>query len=185
MLESNVLARLTRLPATGRWHRALRLRARLLHRRPATVHLSRPAQIRALVEVLDEAMSVQLAADVAVAACGEPGPVSGQAAQDCGHAGSAFHRLRARLWELPLTETDLMEAQAYAGRLLAYDQWMVCQSLNLAFTAHRDARTEAARLQINGLGRPADDLRRLRDAFKDTNTHEATAPHPSGETNGS
>jgi hypothetical protein len=31
---------------------------------------------------------------------------------------------------------------------------------------HPDARTEAARLQLNGLGRPADDLRRLRDTLQ-------------------
>ncbi|MEU4090625.1 hypothetical protein [Streptomyces aureus] len=59
-----------------------------------------------------------------------------------------------------------MQTRAYAGRLLDYAQWMVHQSVNLAFTVHPDARTEAARLQLNGLGRPADDLRRLRDTLK-------------------
>ncbi|MFG2639155.1 hypothetical protein ACGFX8_36815 [Streptomyces sp. NPDC048362] len=116
--------------------------------------------------MLDEAVSVQQRADVAVAACGEPGPVTGQAAQDCGWAGTDFHRLRARLRELALTDAGLVEIQARADQLLAYDQWMVRQSLNLAFTAHPDARTEAARLRINGLGRPAGDLRRLRDALR-------------------
>jgi hypothetical protein len=38
--------------------------------------------------------------------------------------------------------------------------------MDLAFTVHPDARTEAARLQLNGLGRPADELRRLRDAVR-------------------
>lgn len=174
------LAPLARLPGTGAWHRALRLLARLRGRRPAPARLSRPAQVRALVEVLDEAVTVQQLADAAVAACGEPGPVTGQIAQDGGRAGSAVHRLNARLRELPLTEADLLEVQARAGRLLAYDQWMVRQSLNLAFTVHPDARTEAARLQINGLGRPADDLRRLRDAVKRGNAHEVTTARHSG-----
>ncbi|MFF9096721.1 hypothetical protein ACF1AX_26835 [Streptomyces sp. NPDC014802] len=151
-------------PGPGPRRRTRRLLARLRRPRPVPVRLSRRAQVRALVEVLDEAVAVQRLADPVVAACGEPGPVSGQAAQDCGRAGSAIHRLRARLRELPLTEADLVDFQERAGRLLAYDQWMVRQSLNIAFTVHPDARTETARLQINGLGRPADDLRRLRDA---------------------
>ncbi|PWI20268.1 hypothetical protein DI272_02400 [Streptomyces sp. Act143] len=134
-------------------------------RRPVPARLSRPAQVRALLAVLDEAVAAQRLADPAVAACGEPDGVTGQAAQDCGGAGSALHRARGRLRDLPLTDPDLAAVQAQAGRLLAYDLWMVRQSMNLAFTSHPDARTEAARLQINGLGRPADELRRLRDAL--------------------
>ncbi|MFI5683455.1 hypothetical protein [Streptomyces sp. NPDC051636] len=137
-------------------------------RRSAPARLPYPAQVRALLAVLDEAVTAQRFADEAVGACGEPGPVPGRAAQDCRRAGSAFHRLRARLEELPLTDAGLVEVQAYAGRLLAYDQWMLRQSLDLAFRAHPDPRTEAARLRINGLGRPADDLRRLRDALRQT-----------------
>lgn len=181
MPVSHALASPAPLPGTGVWHRALRLLTRLRGRRPAPARLSRPAQVLALVEVLDEAVTVQQLADAAVAACGEPGPVTGQVAKDGGRAGSAVHRLHARLRELPLTESDLLEAQAHAGRLLAYDQWMVRQSLNLAFTVHPDARTEAARLQINGLGRPADDLRRLRDALKRGNAQEMTTARHSGK----
>ncbi|WP_237519434.1 hypothetical protein [Streptomyces sp. HUCO-GS316] len=140
--------------------------ARRRRRRSLPVGLPRTDQVRALLAVLDEAVTALRFADEAVAACGAPGKVSGQAAERCGRAGSTFHRLQARLGGLPLTEADLVEAQAYAGRLLAYDQWMVRQSLDLAFTLHPGASTEAARLQINGLGRPADDLRRLRDALR-------------------
>lgn len=154
------------LPGTELWRRIVRLLARLGRRRTAPARLSRPARIRALVEVLDEAVCVQQPADAAVAACGESGLVTGRTAQECGRAGTKFHRLRARLRELPLAEADLVETQAYAGRLPAYDQWLVRQSPSLAFTVHSDARTEAARLHINGLGRPADNLRRLRDALK-------------------
>jgi hypothetical protein len=84
--------------------------------------------------------------------------------------------LRVRLAELPITEPDLVDVRAYAGRLLAYDQWMVQQALNVAYTVHPDARTEAARLQLNGLGRPADELRRLRDALKATSWREERQP---------
>ncbi|MCX4742894.1 hypothetical protein [Streptomyces antibioticus] len=132
---------------------------------PVVPRPSRQVQVRALLAVLEEAVAVQRPADAAVAACGEPGPVPGQVARDCGDAASALLHVRARLRELTLTEPDLVEARAYAGRLLDYGQWMVHQSANLAFTVRRDARTEAARCQLNGLGRPADDLRRLRDTL--------------------
>lgn len=148
---------------------ALRQRAARLVTRlrppPAPPSLPRPAQVRVLLTVLNDAVAAQQSADAAVASCGEPGPVSGQVARDCCGASSAFLRLRARLRELPLTDV-LVQRQAYAGRLLDYDQWMVHQSLNLAFTVHPDARTEAARLQLNGLGRPADDLRRLLETLR-------------------
>lgn len=161
-------------PATARlWQHVVRLLGR---NRPHPARLARPAQLEALASVLDESLAAQQEADRAVAACGEPGPVSGQMAQDCGRHGVAFHRLRGRVRDLPLTDPELVEAQAYAGRLLAYDQWMVRQALNLAFTVHPDARTEAARLRLNGLGRPADELRRLRDALSD----RAEAEVPSG-----
>ncbi|MDX3115934.1 MULTISPECIES: hypothetical protein [Streptomyces] len=140
---------------------------RPLSRRPAPVRLPRPAQVRALLAVLEDAVAAQRPTDAAVAACGEPGPVPDRAALACGDAASALVRLRARLLELPLADVDLVQAQAYAGRLLSYGQWMVRQSADLAYRVHPDARTEAARLQLNGLGRPADELRRLRDAVKE------------------
>ncbi|MGQ4480218.1 hypothetical protein [Streptomyces sp. SAS_276] len=148
---------------------ALRRRAALLVTRmrppPAPPPLPRAVQVRALLAVLEDAVATQQRADAAVASCGEPGPVCGQTARDCCDASSALLHLRARLRELPLTDPGLAQKRAYAGRLLDYGQWMVHQSVNLAFTVHPDARTEAARLQLNGLGRPADDLRRLRDAL--------------------
>jgi hypothetical protein len=152
-------------PPSGLWLRAARLLVRL-RRRPAPARPSRAAQLRALAGLLDEAVEAQLPVDLAVAACGEPGPVSCQTAQEAGRQSVVLHRLRGRVRELAVTDADLVEAQAYAGRLLAYDQWMVRQALNLAFTVHPDARVEAARLRLNGLGRPADDLRRLRDAVR-------------------
>ena len=159
-------ALLGHVPTTGAaaWHRIARL---LFQRRPAPARLAHAAQLRALVAALDEAVAAQRDADLAVAACGEPGPVPGRVAQDCGHQSMVIHRLRERLRNLPLTCPELVEARTTAGRLLAYDQWMVRQALDLAFTAHADARTEEARGRLNGLGRPADDLRRLRDALHD------------------
>ncbi|MGW2741723.1 hypothetical protein [Streptomyces sp. NPDC001450] len=78
------------LPGTELWRRTVRLLARLRRRHFPPVRLSRPAQIRSLVEVLDKAVSAQRPADAAVAACGEPGPVTGRTAQACGRAGTDF-----------------------------------------------------------------------------------------------
>ncbi|MEU1481057.1 hypothetical protein [Streptomyces sp. NPDC005760] len=153
------------------WLTAVRLLLRLPSAarprpRPVPVRPSRPAQLRALLAVLDEAVAAQTAADEAVAACGEPGPVSRGAARDCGQQSIALHRLRTRLQDVGATDPDLVAAQARAARLLAYDLWMLRASMNLAFTTRPVDRTEAARLRLNGLGRPADDLRRLRDSLR-------------------
>jgi hypothetical protein len=152
-------------PGSVPWHRAVRALARLRHQ-PAPARPSRPAQLCALVAVLDEAVAAQTPADAAVAACGEPGPVSRQTARSCSRQSITLHRLRARLQDLHLTEPDLLQAQSHAARLLAYDLWMLRESLDLAFTIHGNPRTEAARLRLNGLGRHADDLRRLRDTLR-------------------
>ncbi|MGW3499013.1 hypothetical protein [Streptomyces sp. NPDC001020] len=142
--------------------------SRLFARRRATpTGPSHETQLRALTALLDEAVTAQLGADRAVAACGEPGPLRPEIAQACGRHSVTFHRLSGRLHSLQMTHPDLVEARARAGRLLAYDQWMVRQAMNLAFTVHADARTEAARLRLNGLGRPADELRGLRDLLRD------------------
>ncbi|MEV0976239.1 hypothetical protein [Streptomyces sp. NPDC049915] len=154
----------------GPWRRTLR---RLRRRRPVPVgRVPRASQLRMLVAVLDDAVAALSSADLAVAACGAPDGATWQAAQGCGRAARGFHRLRARLDELPISEPDLVDARDDAGRLLAYHQWMVHQAMNLAFTIHPDARTEAARLELNGLGRPADRLRLLRDALDETRAGE-------------
>ncbi|MER7563134.1 hypothetical protein ACGFWE_11970 [Streptomyces sp. NPDC048523] len=160
-------------PGVRRWLAAVRLLAAARqfsamgsHRRPAPVGPSRPDQLRALVAVLDEAVAAQRPADEAVAACGEPGPVSRGTARDCGLQSITVHRLRTRLQDLRTTDPDLVAAQARAARLLAYDLWMLRASMNLAFTVRPVDRTETARLRLNGLGRPADDLRRLRDTLR-------------------
>ncbi|MFF3448343.1 hypothetical protein ACFYXJ_14560 [Streptomyces sp. NPDC002667] len=137
-----------------------------LRRRPAPVRPVRAAQLRALTALLDEAVAAQTPADRVVAACGEPGPLSGQTAQEAGRQCMALHRLHARMRDLPLTESDLVRVQEYAGRLLAYDQWMLREAMDLAFPTNPHPTGEAARLHLNGLGRPADDLRRLRDALR-------------------
>ncbi|WP_329416314.1 hypothetical protein OG802_32385 [Streptomyces sp. NBC_00704] len=153
-------------PPGGRLLARLGLRRRTLPRPPVPPRPPRAAQAAALLVVLDEAVAAQGGADAAVAACGEPGAVPDRAARACGAAATALLRLRARLLELPLADADLVGARARAARLLSYGQWMVRQSADLAYRVHRDARTEAARLQLNGLGRPADDLRRLRNALR-------------------
>ncbi|MEV5342047.1 hypothetical protein AB0K93_26720 [Streptomyces sp. NPDC052676] len=154
---------------------------RVVHRlrrgdRTCDARIPRSAQVEVLLTVLDESVASLRSADTAVAACGAPDGAAGQTARECARALSGFHRLRVRLAELPITEPDLVDVRAYAGRLLAYDQWMVQQALNVAYTVHPDSRTEAARLQLNGLGRPADELRRLRDALKATGRGEKRQP---------
>ncbi|MEV6941443.1 hypothetical protein AB0N07_05425 [Streptomyces sp. NPDC051172] len=156
--------RLRTPPGAVRWHRAARTLAR--RHRPAPARPSHRVQLLALVAVLDEAVAAQTPADAAVAACGEPGPVSRRTARMCSRQSSTLHRLRTRLQDLELTEPDLQRAQAHAARLLAYDLWMLRESLDLAFTLRPGPRTEAARLGLNGLGRHADDLRRLRDGLR-------------------
>jgi hypothetical protein len=133
-------------PGTVRWHRAVRTLARR-HRRRAPARPSRPTQLLALVAVLDEAVAAQTPADEAVAACGEPGPVSRRTARMCSRQSITLHRLRTRLQDLELSDPDLVRAQTHAANLLAYDLWMLRESLNLAFTIHHDPRTEAARLR--------------------------------------
>ncbi|MFJ9906202.1 hypothetical protein ACIRVK_25475 [Streptomyces sp. NPDC101152] len=135
-------------------------------RHPVPPEPSRPDQVRALVAVLDEAVAAQRPADAAVAACGEPGPVSCQTARACSLQSIALHRLRTRLQDLRLTDPDLTRTQDQAARLLSFDLWMLRESLDLAFTVRPDARTEEARQRLNGLGRHADDLRRLRDGLR-------------------
>jgi len=126
---------------------------------------SRAEQLRAILAVLDDAVAAQPEADRVVAACGEPGPARGVVARDCGVQMSVYHWLNQRPRTL-YADGDLAESQDRAACLLAYHQWMLHQSLGLAFPSHSDARTEAARLWINGLGAPADGLRTLRDELR-------------------
>ncbi|MEU6353838.1 hypothetical protein ABZ896_31670, partial [Streptomyces sp. NPDC047072] len=116
---------------------------------------SRPDQLRALLAVLDDAVLAQTPADAAVAACGEPGPVARWTARRSGQQSIALYRLRARLEDLWLTDPELLAERDRAARLLAYDLWMLRESLNLAFAVRPTPRTEAARQRLNGLGRPA------------------------------
>lgn len=130
---------------------------------PAPPRPPRQAQLRALLPVLDEAVAAQRLADLVVAACGESGRVPGSVARAGGEQLTAFERLAVRLRALAL-DAELAEVRDRASRLLAYHLWMINESLKMAFTSQLDnARIEAARLRINGLGAPADALRELRD----------------------
>jgi hypothetical protein len=128
---------------------------------------SRHEQLRALAEVLDEIAAAQPLSDQVVAACGDPGPgpVPVSVARQGGRQAVLCARLGRRLRELTLYG-DLAEARERASRLLDYQHWMVQQSLNLAFTSNPTTRTESARLHLNGLGAPADELRELRDRIR-------------------
>jgi hypothetical protein len=123
-------------------------------------------QLAALAALLDQAVAAQPEADRVVAACGEPEPVPGVLAREGSRQAAALQRITLRLRELPV-DGDVAELREEAVRLVMYDHWMVRQALNLAFSAHADARTEAARLRLNGLGAPADRLRELRDRVRE------------------
>ncbi|MEU6754880.1 hypothetical protein [Streptomyces sp. NPDC046685] len=123
-------------------------------------------QLLALAALLDEAVAAQPLADRAVAACGQPAPVPGSAAQDAERQNSVYHRLIVRLRAMHLAE-DLTPVGEQASRLLAYHEWILHHAVNLAFTSQPDPRIEAARLRLNGLGKPAVDLRRLRDEIRE------------------
>ncbi|MET8405372.1 hypothetical protein [Streptomyces sp900116325] len=134
-------------------------------RHPASAPPTRQVQLLALAALLDEAVDAQPVADWAVAACGEPGPVPRAAAQDAGLQISVYHRLMVRLRAMHLDE-DVTLLGERASRLLAYHEWILHQAVNLAFTAQPDPRIEDARLRLNGLGKPAVDLRELRDEVR-------------------
>ena len=51
----------------------------------------------------------------AVAACGEPGPVSRQTARQCGQLSITLFHLRARLQDLLLSDPDLVSARSRAA----------------------------------------------------------------------
>ncbi|TQK50265.1 hypothetical protein FBY35_0589 [Streptomyces sp. SLBN-118] len=147
-------------------HRAARV---LGHRRPAgattPLRPARSEQLRTLADVLDAAVAAQPLADRLVAACGEPEPVPGAVAIAAGEQVVVYHRLRGMVRALP-ADDDVAEVSERAVRLLSYHQWMLHQSLVFAFTTNPDSRVEAGRLQLNGLGAPADALRELRDQVR-------------------
>ncbi|GAA1120557.1 hypothetical protein GCM10009663_70250 [Kitasatospora arboriphila] len=125
----------------------------------------REAQAAALLAVLDAAVAEQVAADRALAVCGEPGPVAPELAELLSRQAVRYGRLTGWLRALP-ADGDLAGVRDLAIRLVAYHQWMLHQSANLAFAGHHRPRSEAARERINGLGAPADRLRELRDRLQ-------------------
>ena len=132
---------------------------------PAAYSLGREAQAAALLAVLDEAVAEQAPADLALAACGEPGPVPPDVAELLSRQSVRYARLAGWLRSLP-ADGDLAGIREAAVRLVSYHQWMLHQSANLAFSGHHRPRCEDARRRINGLGAPADRLRELRDSLR-------------------
>lgn len=125
----------------------------------------RGEQRTALLAVLDEAVAGQASTDLAVAACGDPGPVPAGLAEVLQRQAAHYARLADWMHALP-ADGDLAAVREEALRLLSYHQWMLHQSANLAFAVHRAPSVEAARLSVHGLGAPADRLRSLRDALR-------------------
>lgn len=121
---------------------------------------TRAAQLRSLCVLLDSAIDAQPLADQVIAACGEPtGP-----SRDLIRAGLklqvTFHRVRDELDSLDLDD-DLLGFREQVSAHLLYHQWMVRESLDSALSYRVRDRAQVRR-RINGLGAPADRLRRLR-----------------------
>lgn len=138
----------------------------LWRRRRPELPSTRHDQLTALTSILDEAVAAQPVADEVVADCGRPGPVSAAVAQTGGEQISVYHKLNTRLRELPVDD-DLDDLKQRGARLLAYHQWLLHQALNLAFATNPDARVEAIRQRMRGLGDPAVGLRDLREEARE------------------
>ncbi|GAA5006662.1 hypothetical protein [Kitasatospora paranensis] len=121
-------------------------------------------QAAALLAVLDAAVAEQPAADRAIAACGEPGPAPAALAEELGRLAVRYGRYAGWLQALP-AGGELAGVRELAVRLVAYHQWMLHQSANLAFAPRPAPRAEDARHGLSGLGAPADRLRALRDSL--------------------
>lgn len=132
---------------------------------PVTPSEERERQAAALLAVLDAAVAEQAPTDRAVAACGGPGQPPPELAGLLARQSVHYARLAGWLEALP-ADGDLAGVRDLAVRLVAYHQWMLHQSTNLAFAVHHRPGSEAARQRISGLGAPADRLRALRDALR-------------------
>ncbi|MFD0273653.1 hypothetical protein ACFVHB_07010 [Kitasatospora sp. NPDC127111] len=146
-------------------------RSRLRHPPPGP---DRPAQLLALAAVVADAVGEQLTADRVVAACGDPGPVPGEVARTAARQAVQYLHIATRLRDLA-ADGDVALLRERALRLVLYHQWMLRQSANFAFTSHPDARTEQARLRINGLGAPGD---RLRELYQEVRATAGRADRP-------
>ena len=137
-------------------------------------------QLQALAGVLAQAAAIAPMAEQTVRACGQTGPVLGNAAQTGGSLISQYERLRRVLADVPVDEQYAPLAHEIAI-LLRYHQWLIHASLELAFARNPSPRSEAMRLRLNGLGTPAtrlDDVRlevsRLLAAIGSTPVNELT-----------
>ncbi|NMO33473.1 hypothetical protein HG826_07695 [Streptomyces sp. GMY01] len=147
----------------GLLHRASRVLPVWRPRRRPVEAVPRAEQLHALLALLDEGIAAQPSADRAVAACGEPGPVSGAVTQTAGELISVYRRLNVRLSRLSVDD-ELEPLKQYAARLLTYHQWLLHEAVNLACAAvQKDPRVDAVRRRLHGTGRPGDELRAVRD----------------------
>ncbi|WP_346075477.1 hypothetical protein [Actinocorallia cavernae] len=143
------------------------LRAWWPHRKEDTAP-TRSEQLYALLAVLEDGMAAQSVASRVVAACERPGPVSDAVARTADEQIAGYHQLNVRLHQLPVDAVGLDELTRRAGRLFASNQWILHQAVTLMSAAiGPDARVEAARQRLHGLGRPGDGLRQLRDEVRD------------------
>jgi hypothetical protein len=121
-----------------------------LRRHEAQRRQDRAASIRRLLDAAERALSLQPAAEEVVRACAAHGEVPAAVARRGGPLVSEFWRLREEAIGLRLPP-DLEPARERLCAQLQYHQLMVQEALNMAFSAHSQARG-GLRHRAAGLG---------------------------------
>jgi hypothetical protein len=116
----------------------------------------------AMVEVLELAVDLQGAAERIIRACAQPGETPAWVAREGGRVAREYYLLHARLGALDTHEVPY-PVQRRGAELLSYHMRLLDACLNLAFPKYRSPKLESRRMQLGGLGPPAEELRILRD----------------------
>lgn len=130
--------------------------------RARTGGLSPRLQLQLLLDVLDEALSMERGTDWALAACGEPGPAIGVVSRRAGALIVDYYRLQHRLDGVPFDGRRAALA-AEVGTQLYLRQGLLRSALQLAFPMNPSTGSERARAGFNGLAEQATRLQELHD----------------------
>lgn len=119
---------------------------------PATVELVR---LGSLLQVVLRAVELQAEADTVIAECARPGETSYEAARRGRRVAGEYGRLSG--WAADLGDTDPLSRRI--GELLRCHLYLLDLALKLAFPKYRTENLERRRLEMTGLGGPAQALR--------------------------
>jgi hypothetical protein len=122
--------------------------------------MSRESQLAALADAAVRAVAGQDEAAQVVSACGLPGPPAEIVMLAAGRCVRRYHQLEAAV-EAMTVESDLEPYRLALSRYVAYHLVLVRAAVDLACAG--DPGTYRARSSLDGLGPPADDLRRLHE----------------------